>query len=136
MIFKNIRELFDKIVKNMVTQEGLINYIDIENMAATTCAKCLRRERIYHKVNCIFIARCSWCSTQHRLFKSQLGTSISLFDELRLVCYYILGIRPSTMCLMLDKGKETIKKHIKNLRCMITREYASRISKIRGQVVL
>ncbi|KCZ78591.1 hypothetical protein H311_00373, partial [Anncaliia algerae PRA109] len=31
------------------------------------------------------------------------------------------------MCLMLDKGKETIKRHIKNLRCLITREYASRI---------
>ncbi|KCZ78592.1 hypothetical protein H311_00374 [Anncaliia algerae PRA109] len=79
MILKNIRELFDKIVKNMVTQEGLINYIDIENMAATTCATCLRRERRYHKVNYIFIARCSWCSIQHRFFKSQFLTSISLF---------------------------------------------------------
>ncbi|KCZ79310.1 hypothetical protein H312_03301, partial [Anncaliia algerae PRA339] len=37
------RELFEKIVKNILAQECLINYFDTENMPATTCVKCLRR---------------------------------------------------------------------------------------------
>ncbi|KCZ77992.1 hypothetical protein H311_00986 [Anncaliia algerae PRA109] len=92
-------------------KKPLINYNDTEIMPATTCVKCFYREIISKGESHIY-STCSWCSIQHRLFKSQIGTIINLFNKLRFVCYFILGIGSSAMCLMLDKGKETAKKHI------------------------
>ncbi|KCZ79770.1 hypothetical protein H312_02853 [Anncaliia algerae PRA339] len=56
MFFKAINNYL-KNCKTYGQRKSLINYIDTEKMTATTCIKCLHRERFNQKANCIFIAR-------------------------------------------------------------------------------
>lgn len=132
MIFSNIKELFLKLVTHQLEESALENFIIVENIPEVFCKKCGRKEKIYKRPFCKNTARCSWCSTQHNVIKFKQLSSFTLYDYLKFICYYILGIKPNAMSIMLNKSAGTIKRQIRTLREIITSKYECSLNKIGG----
>ena len=110
MVFSNTEELFFKLVTEQLSESELENYIEIENLPDAICNKCGRKEKIYKRPLCKITAICSWCCTQHNVIKFKQLSSFSLYNYLKLICYYTLGIKPNSIAIMLNRSTGTVKR--------------------------